>query len=203
MWEADQERKRRAMDEALLAFRVARTGSCAVEGWLREVRQAVGVPVKEVARRLGVSVWEVYRLEKSEMEAGIRLETLREAAKGLDCELVYALVPLKGSLGEMADRQQVAREAALTERRERAWKKRVAERKPWLEAIGWRPVILESLRCALRREGVRVRPRKTTRGDAGMKEALKLTMKLAQVTVSAEELEAVGIGKKRGMGDGD
>jgi predicted DNA-binding mobile mystery protein A len=188
MSETAQERKRREMDDALLGFRVARKGNCRVAGWLRSVRQAVGVPVNEVARRLGVARWEVYRLEQSEMQSRIMLATLRKAAKGLDCELVYALVPRKGSLEEMAAQQEAAREKARAAKQTKAYEKKLAERKPWLEAIGWRKALLEGVRVALRREGVRIRPRKTDRGDARKREALEAAMKLAQLTVSAEEL---------------
>jgi hypothetical protein len=130
------------------------------------------------------------------MDAGIRLETLRKAAKGLDCELVYALVPCKGTLEEMASRQKAARDEARAQKREEAFDKMVAERKPWLEAIGWREALLDSLRVALRREGVRIRPRKTDWGDARKREALNVAMKLAELTVSAEDLEEQGIGTR-------
>ena len=56
---------------------------------------------------------------------------------------------------------------------------RAAKRKPWLEAIGWREALLGSLRTVLRREGFRVRPRKTERGVAKQMEEFKQTMKLA------------------------
>jgi predicted DNA-binding mobile mystery protein A len=164
MDETAQERRRREMDEELLGFRVARKGKCGVNGWLRAVRQAVGVPVNEVARRLGVARWEVYRLEQSEMESRIMLATLRKAAKGLDCELVYALV-----------------DEARAKKQEEAQRKKLLERKPWLETIGYRKALLDALRVGLRREGIRIRPRKTERGDEAKMEALKVAMKLAAI----------------------
>jgi hypothetical protein len=42
---------------------------------------------------------------------------------------------------------------------------------------------------ALRREGVRVGPRTTHRGDAAKEEALEVLMKLAALKISEEELE--------------
>lgn len=180
-----QDQMREEMDEALLGFRVARKGSCGVAGWLRSVRQAVGVPVNEVARQMGVTRWEVLRLEQSELESRIMLGTLRKAAKGLDCELVYALVPCKGSLEDLATKQKEARDTAREVKRD----KELAERKPWLEKIGWREAILDALRRALRREGVRIRPRTTHRGDAAKEEQLEVLMKLAALRISEEELE--------------
>jgi len=141
----------------------------------------VGVPVNEVARRLGVARWEVYRLEQSEMESRIMLATLRKAAKGLDCELVYALVPRKGSLEEMAAQEKAERDEARAKKQEEAQRKKLLERKPWLETIGYRKALLDALRVGLRREGIRIRPRKTERGDEAKMEALKVAMKLAAI----------------------
>ena len=173
----EREKLRRELDEALLPFRLARRRRGFKEGWLRSIRQAVGVPVDEVARRLGVCRWEVYRLEESEKNSRIMLATLSRAAKGLGCELVYALAPKEGTLEEMAAEQSGVREE-LRLRRER---ERVAKKKPWLEAIGWREVFLGALRTALRREGFRVRPRKTDRGVAKQQAEFKQTMKLASM----------------------
>ena len=90
---------RQELEEGLLPFQMARkrTGK-PKRGWLRGIREAVGIPVDEVARRLGVCRWEIRRLEKSEERQRIQLATLKRAAEGLGCELVYALVPKEGTL---------------------------------------------------------------------------------------------------------
>lgn len=144
-----QEKMLSRLDEALLGFRAARKAGQEAEGWLRAVRRAVGVPVEEVARRLGVSRREVYRIETSEKESRIMPGTLRHAAKALDCELVYAVTPRQGTLGDLAEIQEEARE----ERRKKVEGKRAKE----LEAMGWRAAFLKSLRSVLRKAGSRVR----------------------------------------------
>jgi transcriptional regulator with XRE-family HTH domain len=181
MRETDREKNMRAMDEALLGFRMARTGKLEGTGWLRAVRQAVRVPVKKMAERLGVTEWEVYRLEKAEMDSRIMLETLRKSAAGLDCDLVYALVPRHGTLAEMAAKSQLAREEARKEKRELAREKKEAELKPWLQEIGWHGAMQNYLRVLLRRDGVRIRPRKTERGDAKTKEVFEAAMELVKL----------------------
>jgi hypothetical protein len=130
-----------------------------------------------VAGRLGVCRFEVHRMEEAEKDSRIKLETLRRAAKGLGCELVYALVPMEGTLEDLADEQNDVREKVRIRREE----ERVAKRKPWLEAIGWREVFLMNLRTWLRREGVRVRPRKTERGVAEQEANFKVIFELAKV----------------------
>lgn len=62
-------------------------------GWLRVIRQALGMTRNDMATRLGITPSTVARIEASEQRETIQLDTLRRAAAALDCELVYALVP--------------------------------------------------------------------------------------------------------------
>ena len=119
----ERDKLRRELDEALLPFRLARkrkgdgTGWGGT-GWLKSIRQAVGVPVDEVARRLGVCRWEVHRLEESEKNSRIMLATLSRAAKGLGCELVYALIPKEGALEDLAAEERAASKRVLESKQE-------------------------------------------------------------------------------------
>lgn len=47
----------------------------------------------ELARRMGVSQQAISQLERREADGSATLNALEEAADGLDCEFVYALVP--------------------------------------------------------------------------------------------------------------
>lgn len=62
-------------------------------GWVRAIRQALGMTQSDLAHRMGVSQVAVAKLEGTEKAGVIRLETLARAADALDCDLVYALVP--------------------------------------------------------------------------------------------------------------
>ncbi len=63
------------------------------KGWIRAVREALGMSSAQLAQRLGVSRPRITALEKSEMDDSITLGTLRRAATAMECTLVYALVP--------------------------------------------------------------------------------------------------------------
>lgn len=151
---------RRRLDERLLAFRIARKaetadakGGAETRSWLRAVRQAVGVPVDELAQRLGVSKYEVFRVEKAEGESRIVLATLRRAADALGCDVVYAVTPRGGSLEDLATRQREAWEMARAEAQlEEARRTEGIEGK-----IGWRAVLRKYVRKEFRKRGVRVR----------------------------------------------
>ncbi|HEX4426484.1 MAG TPA: helix-turn-helix domain-containing protein [Terriglobales bacterium] len=80
------------------------------KGWLRAIREASGVTIREMGKRLGKVPSIVLYLEKSETDYHISLGNLRDAADALGCELVYALVPKSGSIYELSE--QRARTAA-------------------------------------------------------------------------------------------
>lgn len=85
---------RRALDRRLHAWRDL--GQAAVRpsgGWVRAIREAVGMTSGELASRMGIAESSLVRLEQSERACRIRMDSLRRAADALDCELVYALVP--------------------------------------------------------------------------------------------------------------
>ncbi|MXZ30742.1 MAG: mobile mystery protein A [Acidimicrobiia bacterium] len=63
------------------------------KGWIRAIRDALGMSGTELAARMGVSQQVVSEIERNERLATAKLETLARAAEAMDCELVYALVP--------------------------------------------------------------------------------------------------------------
>lgn len=69
------------------------------EGWVAAIREALGMSVRDLGKRMGLASSSVSRLEQREREGAITLAALRTAAAGLDCELVYALVPRTETLG--------------------------------------------------------------------------------------------------------
>jgi len=125
-----RERLLTSVEEATVPFRMAHETTAIDEGWLRAVRQAVGMPVEEVARRLGVQIGEIWRLERMERESRITLGALRRAAEAMDCELLYGLRPKRGMLSEMAAVRSAARAKALNKRRVAADDRRSEAGKP-------------------------------------------------------------------------
>lgn len=62
-------------------------------GWLRAVRDALGLTTRDLAARLGTTSAAVTAFEQREVEDAITLASLRRVAAAMDCRLVYALVP--------------------------------------------------------------------------------------------------------------
>lgn len=89
------ELKLRQLDTTLSRWRAADLPSRPPSGWLKAIREALGMTATYQAKKLGVSTSTVTRLETSEADDTISLGTLRRAAAALGCELQYALVPEK------------------------------------------------------------------------------------------------------------
>jgi predicted DNA-binding mobile mystery protein A len=62
-------------------------------GWIRAIREALGMTTGQLAKRLGVHQPRVVELERGEATGNITVKSLDRAAKALGCRLVYALVP--------------------------------------------------------------------------------------------------------------
>jgi predicted DNA-binding mobile mystery protein A len=113
---ANQALARKQLDRRLGPLRQPGGLSPPEKGWLRAVRDALGMTASQFAKRIGVTQPRISALEKAEADGAVTLATLRHAAEGLGCTLVYALVPnqsLDGMLEERA-REIVACELART-----------------------------------------------------------------------------------------
>lgn len=78
-----------------------------VKGWLRAVRDAVGLQQTEVARKLGVTRQTYTQLEQAEARRTITLKSLDKAAEAMDCEVVYFLVPKETAGRTFAELAQI------------------------------------------------------------------------------------------------
>jgi len=83
----------RQLDQLLKEYAQHATVPRPRNGWIREIRNAIGMTASHLARRLGVTQPTVADMERSEREDAITLGTLRKAARALGGELVYAIVP--------------------------------------------------------------------------------------------------------------
>jgi len=64
-------------------------------GWIRAIRDALGMTTAQLAKRIGVTQPRITEMEKAEIHGNISLHSLERAAEALGCRLVYALVPME------------------------------------------------------------------------------------------------------------
>ncbi len=86
------------LDRNLEPFRGARKIPRPQKGWVRAIREAIGVSSSQLGLKLGTSRQLALQQEKAEAEDRITLKSLRAVANALDCDLIYALVPRADSM---------------------------------------------------------------------------------------------------------
>jgi transcriptional regulator with XRE-family HTH domain len=96
MREKERRLARMRLDEELRPFRTAGREKNPTNELLRAVRQALKIPVEEIAGKMGVSRSVIFRLEKGERENAIRMKSMSRMATAMGCKLVYGIVPEDG-----------------------------------------------------------------------------------------------------------
>jgi len=84
---------RQRLDERLQQFSQINQYEVPARGWIKAIRESLGMTTAQLAKRLGIKQPSVVAIEQSETKGTIELATLRRVAEALDCRLVYALVP--------------------------------------------------------------------------------------------------------------
>lgn len=97
---------REQLENSISRFAKLRGVRRPVKGWLRSIREALGMSGRQYAERLGVSPPRVTALEKSELNGSATIKTMCQAAEALDCVFVYAVFPresLEGTIRRRAE----------------------------------------------------------------------------------------------------
>ncbi len=85
-----------------------------VKGWLRSIREALGMTGKQLGERMGVSQPRIVQIEKDEVSAAVTLKTLRQTAEAMDCVFVYAVVPRTSLEDTMRDQARTLAEKRIS-----------------------------------------------------------------------------------------
>ncbi|MHA6691528.1 mobile mystery protein A [Devosia sp. A449] len=110
-WNRRLHRARLSLDQKLAALQPATQYQPPPKGWIRALRDALGLSSAQLGDRLGVRSQSLDDMEKSEAAGTITLATLRRVGQAMDCTLVYALVP-NTSLEAMVQRRAESLAAA-------------------------------------------------------------------------------------------
>jgi predicted DNA-binding mobile mystery protein A len=86
---------RKPLDERFKQLGPIKRYATPARGWVKAIREALGMTTTQLAQRLNVKQPSVAAIEQSEEKGTIELATLRRVAEALDCTLVYALIPNK------------------------------------------------------------------------------------------------------------
>lgn len=93
------------LNAKLLKFSVLSKIVIPSNGWIKAIRNTLGMSMEQLANRLSISKQAVSDIERREKEGSITLKSLRELGRVLDMELVYGFVPKDGSLEAMVEKK--------------------------------------------------------------------------------------------------
>jgi len=96
---------RAQLDDLLSGFPAPDSVPVPGGGWVRSIRESLGMTQATLAARLGITRQSVQDLERAEAERRISMESLDRLARALGCRVSYALVPDAGSLDAALNRR--------------------------------------------------------------------------------------------------
>ena len=109
---------REQLDSSLQRFSSLRGVNPPPKGWIRAIRDALGMSAQQLAGRLGVAQQAVARIEKDELSGSVTIKTMRRIAESLDCVFVCGFVPhssLEATLRKQAERLAAKRLAQASQ----------------------------------------------------------------------------------------
>jgi predicted DNA-binding mobile mystery protein A len=90
------------------------------QGWIRSSRTAIGMTLKQLAKRLGFSVPAAKNFEMREVDEAITLASLRKIANAMEMDLVYYFKPKQDSLDDLLQFRAELKAKELMERSNQA-----------------------------------------------------------------------------------
>ena len=84
---------RQQLDNSLKRFRLLQDISPPAKGWIKAIREALGMSGRQLGERMGVSKQRTSSIEKQEITGSATIKTMRKIAEQMDCVFVYGFVP--------------------------------------------------------------------------------------------------------------
>ena len=95
------------LNTKMLSFAILQEVTIPPTGWIRAIRTAIGMSMRQLGKKLNVTKQGIMDIENRERDGSITLKSLREIARVMDMQLVYGLVPNDGSLDALIDKKAV------------------------------------------------------------------------------------------------
>jgi len=74
-------------------------------GWIYSIRQALGMSMRQLGNRMGITPQSVKEIEEREKNGTVTLRVLRQFGQSLNLKLVYGFIPSEGSLEKIIERR--------------------------------------------------------------------------------------------------
>lgn len=89
------------LDQKLQPFSESRKVLVPERGWINTIRTTLNMTMAQLGAKLDITRQGVKRIEESEANGSITLNSLKDVATAMDLKLVYALVPKNGTINDL------------------------------------------------------------------------------------------------------
>ncbi|BDW93312.1 mobile mystery protein A [Muricauda ruestringensis] len=89
------------LDQKLRPFSEARKVPIPERGWIHTIRTTLNMTMAQLGTQLNITRQGVKNIEVSEANGRITLNSLKDVAHAMDLKLVYALVPVDGTINDL------------------------------------------------------------------------------------------------------
>ena len=103
------------VDRKIKQFSKLSESDIPVEGWIYTIRQALGISLKQLGKRMQLGVSGVKEMERREKNYSITIKSLNDFASALELRLIYGFIPKDGSLEKMIEKKalEIAQQIVL------------------------------------------------------------------------------------------
>ena len=89
---------REQLDQNIQRLQPLKNINVPLKGWIKAVRESIGMTSTQLAKRLGVSQPRVTQIEKEEINGSLTINMMRKVAEALNCNYYYSILPLEENL---------------------------------------------------------------------------------------------------------
>jgi predicted DNA-binding mobile mystery protein A len=100
----DKKLLREQLDKKLEPLKVLAKSGMPENGWIKAIREALGMSTSDLGKKVGIDQSRISRLENSEKDGNIKLSSMQKIAQGLEMEFIYGFVT-GGKLEKMVREQ--------------------------------------------------------------------------------------------------
>lgn len=91
------------LEQKLKPFFDVRNTLVPERGWIHTIRTSLNMTMAQLGTKLNITRQGVKRIEESEANGTITINSLKEIANVMDLKLVYAIVPKNGTVNDLID----------------------------------------------------------------------------------------------------
>ena len=91
------------LDQKLQPFSQTRMVLVPERGWINTIRTTLNMTMAQLGAKLNITRQGVKRIETSEANGTITLNSLKDVANAMDLQFVYALVPKNGTIDDLIE----------------------------------------------------------------------------------------------------